>query len=104
MKPEIQAALQKVFLLNCYSSVYRKDIPPTRDELEKVGVLKKQLKVLESNKLCTAKLLILKEGRGSCGRVSYSLTDLGKEVCSQLGFKAPDIQPAPEESVQTEVV
>ena len=100
MRPEIQSALQKVFLLNCYSSVHRKDIPPTRDELEKVGVLKKQLRVLEKERLCTTKLLILKEGTGSCGRISYSLTDLGREVCSQLGFKAPEIEVAPQEPAQ----
>lgn len=93
MKPDIQTALQKLFLLQHYAESFRKEIPPTRDELEKVGVLKKHLKTLESSKLCSTKLLIIKEGTGtsSCGRVSYSLTDLGREVCQQLGFRAPEI-------------
>lgn len=102
MKPELKDTLQKLFLLCCYADVYRKEIPPTRDELENVGVLKKNLKKLETEKLCSTMTIIVQEGKGqgSCGRIAYSLTNLGREVCNQLGFKAPDIDPKKTENLE----
>jgi hypothetical protein len=87
-----KSTLQKLYHFAEMVSKQRPDVPPTRDELANLGASKQDLKNLERLELVQSRTMVLDQhyrngSKVTSGRVVYALTDVGREVCTQLGFR-----------------
>ena len=106
---DCKISLHKIHQISGVITKQRPDVPPTRDELEHLGVTKRDLKDLEYLGLIKNRTMIVTQtngnGRTTTGRVVYTITTLGREVCAQLGFiSESEPEPIQAEPIQAEPI
>lgn len=77
--------LRRIFPLMQFAEQSRKDVMPTRQELEMVGVFKNDVKDLVKHGYIKTETLMLRENQLVCGRVVHYMTPKAIELLLATG-------------------
>lgn len=86
IQPKHLSQLQRVFAMVQYAEANRKDVMPTRQELESVGLNKGELKELDRMGLIKAEIIRIRENGLICGRTVHYMTPEGVNALVDAGI------------------
>ena len=109
LKDREKENLRRFYIVSEVVKSRHPEFPPTRDELEVIGLTKKHLRELENKGICSSATVIVEEqtkkgGKRICGRVAYAFTDIGAELCKLYGFELKKGEDNPPPTTQSNTV